>query len=318
MHTQVQPFQQVQLERRICRQRQASIDGGVNDDAARIGLVCVMHQLEFDTETVANPVGSGVWRHDLQQSVVAVDSAVAASEAGRSHVCGCQSVAAGNRRHVGRGHAAMGRTNAAGLGCGEADRGNQLAVIEPEEAPDCHGGADATRNTGHVPTEIGAGAIGDDRVAQPAFDFDPDNQCEQEILAGCADAVRGLMMERRQHRGGDRTGRVRDGLEMGVVKRLGGGIQATQQRRIGHVEAFRPAWQRRIARPAHRRDCADRDFRRDRIGAANSACDPVQERASGFLADDFRKCAPRCRQNKVGDLVRDRRFPALSRVAGTC
>jgi hypothetical protein len=80
------------------------------------------------------------------------------------------------------------------------------------------------------------------RDADPAFGFDPDDQCTDEVASAHRPVLRQC-----QDRRGDRRGWMNRSLRVGVVEIEHMGAYAVEQRGVERVHPLRPAEQRRLA-----------------------------------------------------------------------
>ena len=207
----------------------ASINAGVNHDAASKGLVAV----ERNLKTLAQLVG------DLAPVVLGGDGLHHAARsfqclgAGRESLAGHQGRQQARTRRAtgvkGLGHGAKLFAHAHGLRRGDAQRHHGVLHVQLEQPGACRRRTQRACAAGDVPAPVVV--LGVHGVAHAAGHVNADHQCVDQLATRITH-----VFSQSQRGGGDGASRVDDRLEVGVVKIKGVGADAVEQRCAGHVQ----------------------------------------------------------------------------------
>jgi hypothetical protein len=154
-----------------------------------------------------------------------------------------------------------------------------------------------------------------DGLADATLDFDAQRERVHEVFA-----ARVLPLAERQDRRGDRSGRVDDRLEMGivVVEHVRG--DAVQQGGMHDVEALAPAEHGRLRLAREFGQRGHGPVGRDVARAAQAATDPVEHGTHRFVARAIRNVCPSrvhdVARELAGGIRRGRRLAVRGRAAG--
>ena len=221
---------------------QAAVDRGMDHDAARKRLVAVGVELPRFTQPLGDPGQVALGRENVRESPPALDrlgraGEILACEERRREPVPCR------KPDVQRlAHRAEHLAQARGLRGGNAERPYELLLAQTEELARRGRRAEHARGSGDVPADVVvAGVYG---VADAALDLDAKRERVQEI--GTAD--RSIFGEC-EDRGSDRSARMYDCLEMGVVEIEGVRRDAVHERGEHDVHTMSTSEHSRLRRP---------------------------------------------------------------------
>jgi hypothetical protein len=209
----------------------AAVDRRVHDEAARVGLVGVVAQLEVFAEAGRHLGEIVVCRRYGSEAARPFERLLAGGEICLAEQCRRVTVLCGAARLKRLRHRAKHLADAGRLRCRQAERPHHLLGVEAEQLADRGGGAEHARRRGDVPA--GRVVRGIHGVADARFHLEPQDERVHEIAA--RHRVRARIGEQCR---ADGHARMNEILGQSVVVLVDVRADAVHQRRVQRVETL--------------------------------------------------------------------------------